>query len=291
MTRVSTYGVAERIPDTLSILSFTTGGFLRPMNPFDSTRMSALVPRMRSSRSVRNPSMTDMITIRRATPLATVRSAAKVMNRAVRYLRAMNHWNIELPSEAGDRRVRPGSSQLYPGASLLARFHRLLDEVDAGAPIIDVGVLRPIAVEGFLVQVGPHVGLEGAVEPRERVVECLGMAGGDGRLGHQVGGQVLEETVVRLERAAPVNEVGLSRHVDGHALRVLLHPAQAALGAVHLQPQVVLVADGDLARADHAPGPVGELEVDGEVVIELPAGDEFLQVRLEPLHLQPGDEA
>ena len=56
--------------------------------------------------------------------------------------------------------------------------------------------------------------------------------------------------------------------------------------AGNLDSQIVLVSDGDLGRPHHGPAAVGELAVRGEVVVELPSGQERLDHAADLGHLE-----
>lgn len=162
-----------------------------------------------------------------------------------------------------------------PGAVGFGAVGTGVDEGHSDVAIADIGIFRAVALERFSGIVGADIGLEAAVQACKGIMERLGVAAGDGWLGHQVCGQVLEEAIIGGDAViAPIGAVGLAIQVDMDALGVFLLPDQGSLFATDLDAEIVFVADGNLGSADQcAAVAVTQFAIGGEVVIEWAALD------------------
>jgi len=157
------------------------------------------------------------------------------------------------------------------------------------ASMNDIGVFRAVALEGFAGFPFAHVGLETAMQPRIGIVERFRVARRNGRLRHQVARNLFgQEPVTGGHGATPVDPIRLIGQSNRHRFRRFLAPAQAAFGAGDLNPQVILVTDGNLRGAHQRFAPIAQLAVNREMIIQRPALNEGLEMSGNLRHIKPG---
>ena len=126
-------------------------------------------------------------------------------------------------------------------------LHARRDEGDTHPPVFDIGVFGTVTGKRLASFPLTHVGLETPMQTGKRVMERFSVAARNCRLGHEILGHFLrQESVARVDRAAPVHAVGLVRQMDRNPLRIFLGPAERALGAGDEVAKVVLVTDAYL---------------------------------------------
>src|SRR5215212_5460077 len=158
-----------------------------------------------------------------------------------------------LPSRGPPRSVRP-----FLAAA--ATLHRLLDEVDAPRPVVDVWEVlsQPVGFGTFL------LGADGRRYARVYVGECL-----DKRLGVTRGQPRSPLGVLAKVFVAPLQY--LRRRLGGvedEMVWLLLAPLEPTLGPVDADAQVVLLSGGDLRGDHYALGTTLVLDEQVAVVIE-----------------------
>ncbi len=184
-----------------------------------------------------------------------------------------------------------GFAHRLPGTVVVVRFDAGVDEGEAHAAIVNIGVGTAIAAPWLSGLISTDIFFKLAVQACVGVVEGFSVPAGDGWFVEQPLWDVAEESVIRTDLAAPVGAVGLVLKEDGDFFRVLLTPLECAFGSGDHNTQVVFMANADLRRTDQAFSSIGEFSVGGEVVVDRAARDKLVESGGNFFDVESGDKA